>query len=329
MNKNNSSQTIHILGPGAMGLLWACKLCEDNWGVTLVSKKGSKNNKVTICYSEKNSSIVNSQPKTVKYQVNHIGVTDPIPKLSILLITVKAHQLSAAIKSLIKKKKKSTIIILTQNGLGAETEIYNRFPELNNTLILQTITTHSALRTNSFSVEQTGHGYCWIGNSPKFNPHNPEQPKSAKLYALLGLNLINGWHQNIDLLIWQKLIANASINPLSAILNCRNGELLKKDVIPLLTQIVEECCYIAKHSGLKFNQQRFNKQVMLKKVKQVCLDTANNRSSMLEDVIHHRQTEINYINQNFLNIANKVGIDAPWNLCLTSILNSINRVKID
>jgi 2-dehydropantoate 2-reductase len=48
----------------------------------------------------------------------------------------------------------------------------------------------------------------------------------------------------------------------------------------------------------------------------VIAGTANNRSSMLQDVMNARQTEIDYITGFLLQEAARLGIDAPLNRAL-------------
>jgi len=316
MTVKSSTQTVHILGPGAMGLLWASHLANDGWDVTLLLNRQSPKNIVSIHYQ----STQGKSEHTVKQQSSATGVVN----LETLIITVKAYQLCAAIKPLIPKINKNTLIILTQNGIGSEAELYQKFPEIRNNRVLQAVTSHGALKYQQNHVQQTGFGFCWIGNCPKFHHQQLKAPKSNSLEALLKLKMINGWRDDIEELTWQKLIINASINPLATILGCSNGELLSRSLLPLIKEIVIESSFIARQTGFI----TFDSALILEKVKQVCRDTTTNKNSMLVDVINHRPTEIGYINQFLLNKANNLGIDAPWNLCLTSILNTINHVKM-
>ncbi len=312
---------IFVLGAGAMGLLWASQLCKQGWRVCLIHKN------LPAQLKSSPISLISADNK-INYKVSHFLASQIDTKIPMLLVTVKAHQLAKAIKPLLPRITPRTLIVLTQNGMGADKELLTHFPQLRQNLVLQTVTTHGALKLGILEVKQTGVGYCWLGNNPYFHPNNIKPPNSSELDLFLQLDLINGWNQNLQQLMWQKLIINASINPLGAILNCRNGELLKKKYLPMLGEIVNECCEIASSAGLKNSQQIFQPESMLEKVIQVCRNTSENRSSMLEDMIHHRQTEVRYINQYLLNLANHKEIDAPWNLCLISILNTINRVKI-
>jgi 2-dehydropantoate 2-reductase len=317
--KKSAKQSIHILGPGAMGLLWASHLAKNDWDVTLLHQQQPATKTATI--------VLQTSSGLSRYSVKQQAATAAITKLKVLLVTVKANQLKKAIKPLLPKINQNTLLILSQNGVGSETELYQSFPKLRSNQVLQIVTSHAALRHSQTHVQQTGFGFCWIGYSPKFQTHKSQQlpkPQSHILHALLNLEMINGWSNNLEGLIWQKLIINASINPLAAILYCSNGELLSKSLLPLLKEIVSESCSIARQAG--FND--FKTAVMFEKVKQVCRDTATNKNSMLVDIINHRPTEIAYINQVLLDTANKLSLDAPWNLCLTSILNTINHVKM-
>ncbi len=87
----------------------------------------------------------------------------------------------------------------------------------------------------------------------------------------------------------EKLIANACINPLTAVLGVRNGELIANPYFrQLLKGLCEEVC-----TGLGIEEERHHNY--LEKVSLICERTADNKSSMLRDIEMHRKTEIESI----------------------------------
>lgn len=118
-------------------------------------------------------------------------------------------------------------------------------------------------------------------------PISPE--KNAKLHEL-----------------WSKLAVNCVINPLTAIWNCPNGELRHHP--QEIMQICEEVAAVIEREGHHTSAEDLRDYVM-----QVIDATAENISSMLQDIRALRHTEIDYINGFLLRRARAHGIAVPEN----------------
>jgi 2-dehydropantoate 2-reductase len=92
--------------------------------------------------------------------------------------------------------------------------------------------------------------------------------------------------------MWLKLAVNSVINPLSAMYQCRNGELR---AIPHIAETIEQLCKEFNTVARADNQQ-FETTALIDNVMRVLDDTAENRSSMLQDILARRPTEIDFIN---------------------------------
>ncbi|GLB61216.1 2-dehydropantoate 2-reductase [Cytobacillus sp. NCCP-133] len=102
----------------------------------------------------------------------------------------------------------------------------------------------------------------------------------------------------------EKLIVNSVINPLTAVLRVRNGELLDNQYyFRLFLNLFEEASMVL---GLS------NKEAALEHVKSVCKSTGNNRSSMLKDIEAGRPTEIDAILGYILKEANDRKMAVPY-----------------
>ena len=129
--------------------------------------------------------------------------------------------------------------------------------------------------------------------------------------------------------IWSKLIINSGINALAAICRVPNGALLKHEgTKELMRQAVIEATKVAKRKKAKliFDDP-------LQKVESVCKDTAANICSMLQDVIHKKETEIDFINAAIVRHAKSSGLKVPVNEMLTQLVKAIessykDQVKI-
>ena len=109
--------------------------------------------------------------------------------------------------------------------------------------------------------------------------------------------------------LWGKVVANAAINPLTALWHASNGELLASaERRALLAALAAEAAAVAR--GLGCSLPCDDPAVY---VEQVCRATAANRSSMLQDVLAGRPTEIDSINGALIAEGRRLGIPTPYN----------------
>lgn len=106
--------------------------------------------------------------------------------------------------------------------------------------------------------------------------------------------------------IWKKLAVNCVINPLTVIYNCRNGDLQK--YMPHVVALVKEIAYVMEAEGYSTSSDS-----LLHYVTNVICMTADNYSSMYQDVLAQRHTEIDYITGYLLKMARKHGISLTEN----------------
>lgn len=120
--------------------------------------------------------------------------------------------------------------------------------------------------------------------------------------------------------IWEKLLINAAINPLTAIYGIKNGELLKKgEPRERMFAVIRECLSLTSES---MDEDQFTRT--LAKIDQVLRATAKNTSSMLSDVSRGGETEIESITGAIIQEAEKQGKHAPMN---RSVYGDVLRLK--
>ncbi|HEY7775104.1 MAG TPA: ketopantoate reductase C-terminal domain-containing protein, partial [Kineobactrum sp.] len=117
------------------------------------------------------------------------------------------------------------------------------------------------------------------------------------------------WTQDIHQALWRKLAINCAINPLAALHRCRNGELAANAA---LAHEVESLCTEIKTIGIAAGQAAAVEQLQAQ-VAAVIAGTADNRSSMLQDVVAGRETEIDYLCGYLVRVADQLGLRAPRN----------------
>ena len=104
--------------------------------------------------------------------------------------------------------------------------------------------------------------------------------------------------------LWLKLAINACLNPLTVLLNCKNGgldDLIGKDIIHLLCQEIAQV----------FPEWSMTSEYLFEQVIKVCQATRLNQNSMHKDIAMGRKTEIEFITGYILRQAIQKGISIP------------------
>lgn len=115
----------------------------------------------------------------------------------------------------------------------------------------------------------------------------------------------------------RKLLVSACLNPLTALHRVPNGMLLEAPYIAQLRALAEEAAAVLEAEGL-----RLGSRPPLEVVADVVRATASNRSSMLQDVEAGRPTEAEHITGALLRMAAARGLDAPGHRALLERLRA-------
>lgn len=222
-----------------------------------------------------------------------------LKQLDLLLVTVKAYQVEAALEPLLPKLHPDCRILLLHNGLGPHQSLAAK---LNGRPLSLGTTSQGALKLSSNHIRQTGSGLTQIGDL--IGAPMPEAMKTALLNAIPG----SQWSDTILEALWQKLAVNAVINPLTAIHRVNNGALAAPEFEGTICAILDELLQVAKQEGISLTFDTLHARV-----KEVIRLTAANYSSMYQDLKHGRKTEIDYINGYLQQRAEQYGLTLPIN----------------
>tara|TARA_Y100000310_G_scaffold341787_1_gene442117 strand:- start:17175 stop:18056 length:882 start_codon:yes stop_codon:yes gene_type:complete len=288
-----------ILGAGAIGSLYGAKLSKIN-DVTLVSRqkhveKINKNGlKIT---GEENST----------YKLKATTAIEKIEDNTLILLTTKVHDSKDAINSIIDLIKKNTVILCMQNGLYSE-DIVKEIVG-NRCTVLRGITAVGATFLEPGVVQFNNLSYTKIEN-------NVKSKEIADNFNKCGLKAVVS--ENLKKDIWQKLIVNCVLNPVSAILRIDNGATADEKLNPLKKLIFDECLKVASKDGVDVN---------IGSVDAInnAIKGSRNLSSMHQDIIKGKKTEIDYLNGAVVELGKKYGIKCPVNEGLVSMINFLEN----
>lgn len=302
----NNATTWHIAGLGAIGALCNATALKHQLSATPIIRAGS-NRYCTHFTDMQGVEIPLSPPLTL----------DQIECISHLLVPLKSFDVIPFLKQVLPKLSATAQVVLCHNGMGTLEQAITLLPEQAN---LYFCTSSHGVYKRGRQAVYAGVGESWwqqitFGNSTKLDNDNLN-----KLLPNASMS------DDLDKLLWQKLIINCAINPLTAIHKVKNGELAKECFQHEITQVVTEACHIARANGvdIKYNEMR-------EKVHQVIVATGANTSSMLQDVSAGRPSEIDFITGFLLRQAERMKMQldrvAPTNLTLFQTVKALNSER--
>ncbi len=286
-----------ILGAGAVGHLLACGFAMATVPVTLAHRREPQYNQTAVNYCATDKCC----PCIINYQcINNL------PPIDNLLLTVKSYQVEHAILSVKDNLSLSSKIFLLQNGMGTLEKVTSLLKDIvKPEQIYPGVNTHGtylrADKNNTLDVVHAGSGKIVFGHNYLL-PAVVNKPESVADLQQLPLNI--HWSSDIQQQLWLKLAVNAAINPLTALNQSLNGELVISET---LKQQVKSLCY---ETAALFNKLELNihRQAIENEVFEVIAKTANNQSSMLQDIKSAQRTEIEAITGYLLEKAKEVDI---------------------
>jgi 2-dehydropantoate 2-reductase len=296
-----------VVGPGAMGCLFAAKLKIAGHDVTLLD------------YRPERAALISDNGIRVEgiageYKVRVPTMTQEVPRTpEVVLICVKANSTRQAAQGLRPCIGPETRILTLQNGLGNLDTLVELFGAHR---VLGGVTAEAATLLGPGHIRHAGKGHTLIG---------PSAPQEDVLKQIVSAFADAGFEaQEVDQVedvIWGKLIVNVGINALTALTRLKNGRLPELGgTRKVMENAVREAVAVAaaKHIRLPYADP-------LARVTEVCRATSGNIASMLQDVLHQRVTEVAFINGAIVREAQALGIPTPVNDTLTSLVEAVQE----
>ena len=300
---------IAVIGPGAVGCLLGLSFAQAGEDVHLVD------------YRPERVALLRQQG--IRLQTpGGVSRLLPVPcwlpadvgPCGLVIMAVKAHQTAAAAQALPLLLAPRGLALSLQNGLGNLEEMARVVgPER----LLAGITYLGVTRQAEGQILYAGQGEVIIGALPGSTVSAPKIAELVALFLRAGFKCRPS--AEIETLIWDKLLINAGINPLTALLRVPNGALPElPEAWTLAVAAATEVRAVARARGLDLNRDPEARLL------QVCQATARNRSSMLQDVMAGRPTEIDSLNGQVAARGQALGVPTPVNALLTRLLRALD-----
>jgi 2-dehydropantoate 2-reductase len=291
---------IGIIGAGSLGLLYSYYLCKDHT-ITLYTNRKHQADQINT-----NGLLMVKDGIHTTVMINADSTRNY--KEELLIVTVKQYDIASVIVE-INNLSPRTILFL-QNGMG-------HLPYLSALLkhhIILGIVEHGAIRLDDHTVQHTGVGVTKIANYNRDNSQNTMiEQLQINQHPLFSIEMKDDWRK----MLAEKLVVNATINPLTSVLRVRNGVLIENDhFMELLKALFIEVIQVL---GLS------NEELLWEHVQNICKNTAQNQSSMYKDIQNGRQTEIDSILGYLIQQATNIQKSIPH---ITFLYHAIKGIEI-
>jgi len=223
------------------------------------------------------------------------------------IVLVKAWQTSRAASQLVEFLTQDGLALTLQNGLGNREMLEDSLGEHR---VAQGSTTTGATLENPGVVRPGGEGVVSLGEHPRIKP-------VGEMLEQAGFNI--QYVSEVEALIWGKLVINAAINPLTALLRVPNGELLQlKNARHLMGELAQEVVAVAaaKNIQLSFDDP-------IQAAEEVAKRTETNHSSMYQDIKRGALTEIDAICGAVALEGEKLSVPTPVNKTMWHLIKAV------
>ena len=228
------------------------------------------------------------------------------------IVTVKSFDTEAAAETLATGSFDAVCSL--QNGMGNEETLAARLGD--SASVLAGTATYGAVLREPGVVACTGVGDIVLG--PRDGGSSALADRVGAAFDAAGLETTVA--SDMPRRLWEKVAVNAGINAITALTATENGAVLEAPATELARAATRETARVARASDV-----RLSNRAALAALERVATETAANTSSMRQDVLAGRRTEIDAINGYVVDRATELGFEVPTNRTLTALVRTWER----
>jgi 2-dehydropantoate 2-reductase len=301
---------IAILGAGAMGSYFGARLAMAGHEVTLLDPYKEHIEAIRACG-------LTLREGENEWKVEDIRATcqpAEVRPADVVVVLTKAHNVADAMQASSKLVAACGGVLVLSNGVGCAEAMA---PWVSSDKLLHGATAAGAVLEGPGEVRHNFQGLTCFG--PYVSGSNPSVMREiSQILCAAGIEAKvaddpEGW-------IWTKLIVNIGYNAVTALTRVRNGELVRHpDGRAVLEAAVKEVLAVAKAKGIRIGYEDPLGTVLELGFGPI----SSNQSTMLQDVLRSRMTEIDFLNGAVAREGRSYGVATPVNeslACLVRIL---------
>ncbi len=290
----NHPPNVMLVGLGAIGAVYADRLqsaIPDTFNV-LVDEDRRKR-------YEKEGIHLNGNPCSFSY----VTPEDDIPPADLFLVAVKQHHLASAMELMRPFVSEDTTILSLLNGISSEEILAEEFPEAH---ILH------GFCVGTDAVRIGGRISCTTVGRIVFG--EKDQPIPSETVVLVSQLFEQADIPNLvpeDILAeqWWKFMMNVGINQVSAVTGATYGDFFRyPEILAHAVQASREAIEVARLEGIELSEKDIERYIAILRTL-----TPEGKTSMLQDIEAHRQTEVELFSGTIMALARKHGVPTPVN----------------
>ena len=300
---------IAIIGSGAIGCLYGAYLSRNNEVIMLCKRQE------TADAIGKGGLTVFEPDNTTGHYTKNIRAAvsgDFNEVIDLAIVIVKTADTDSSIRDNMNLIGEDTLVMTLQNGGGNDLKIAKYVPMER---ILIGTTRHNCVNLDKGNVRHSGGGVTVIGS-------NTSSSRVDEVVRVLNESDLEAERSDdIQRIIWSKLFLNLSVNSFTAITKAPIGSMIENEHSWFFAEkMICEAIDVAEAEGLHFSYLE-----VLDSVHQTCGKIAGGFSSMSQDIMNCRKTEIDAINGFIVDRANVHNVPAPYNSFVVNLVHAIEN----
>ncbi len=304
---DNSQMRFLIAGVGAIGSVYLAFLTKAGYTTCGLVKKGKVKNRIEV------EGIWGAFSVPVK-TVESVSELDFIPDL--IVVSVKSYDTEQILKTVKPVVGANTLLLIAQNGYGNYEKAVSLYGE--ERVVLSRII-FGAEQLGEEKVRVTVCADDVVIGDPSGKIEEGFLKNLAELFSKAGIP--TRYNRQVYAFLWDKIIYNCALNPLSALLEVNYGSLAyNPQTKDLMNRIVEEIFLVMEAGNIK-SLWSSSKEYLENFYSKLIPSTADHYASMLKD-IKRGKTEIDALNGAICRLGKKFGVETPVNEVITSLVKA-------
>ena len=297
---------VAVLGAGAMGGFFASRFCDaPNFSTELIAA-GRYYDRLS-----REGLVVNGK----QYRPAVVHPDDPGPAADLIVVALKHHQLEEGTRGLTGRIAGDTTIISVMNGLESE-QIIGSLYGIDRMLYTISVGIDAVREGNR--ITYTKPGILYFG---ELNNTEPTRKVLRVREAFAEADIPCQVPEDMQRMLWWKLMINAGINQASAVLRAPYGVFhVSQDARNLMEALMREVIELAGVVGIDLVEEDLQKWYGF-----LMQLSPEGKSSMLQDVEAGRKTEVEIFSAKICELGRKHGVATPVNRTVLQIINVMER----
>jgi 2-dehydropantoate 2-reductase len=304
---------VAIIGPGAIGCTFAVRLALSRCAlqVTLIDYRPDRAARLSARPIRLHAPGFAGAKPGADMEARIPVRRTPSEPPDLVILATKATAAAAAARSAAAWIGKAPLVAM-QNGLGVAREVAEALP---GSRVITAVSYQAANVVAEGEIDHVANLVTYLG----YEGLPPDAAVRAVAAMFTSAGLPAEVAADMTPRVWGKLIINAGINPVAALAGVRNGQVAARPTLrALAVAMAEEGEAVARAEGVALPYPSAAEAVV-----EAARQSAENRSSMLQDLAAGRTTEIDYMSGAIVRLAERHGIPAPANRAATALIKQV------